>query len=109
MMLGRRPNIYWKICWLGVSPAVVGVSQKFPSLLFTALRELMYSYMYTYSYTYTYSAHVHALNKSRFLCSIPAMHLHTEHYSKLQVLFSSTIPCSCYPNYTTYLADSSIG
>lgn len=26
MMLGRKPNIYWKVCWLGVSPAVVTVS-----------------------------------------------------------------------------------
>lgn len=26
MMLGVKPNIYWKICWLGVSPLVVSVS-----------------------------------------------------------------------------------
>ena len=26
MMLGARPNIYWKVCWVAVSPLVVGVS-----------------------------------------------------------------------------------
>lgn len=26
MMLGKKPNIYWKVCWLGVSPIAVGVS-----------------------------------------------------------------------------------
>ncbi|XP_067938027.1 sodium- and chloride-dependent glycine transporter 2-like isoform X2 [Watersipora subatra] len=25
MMLGSKPNIYWKICWLGVSPLVVSL------------------------------------------------------------------------------------
>ena len=23
MMLGKQPNIYWKVCWLGLTPAII--------------------------------------------------------------------------------------
>ena len=35
MMLGHKPNIYWKVCWLGLSPAVVGVGDYYNTTTIT--------------------------------------------------------------------------
>lgn len=43
MMLGFKPNVYWMVCWLGVSPLVVGVSS---TLLKQLLMELLSYFMF---------------------------------------------------------------
>ena len=45
MMLGHKPNIYWKVCWLGLSPAVVGVGDYYYTTTITLnLTTLPYSW-----------------------------------------------------------------
>ena len=37
LMLGRPPNIYWKACWMGITPVVIIVSGDFNVLVRTSV------------------------------------------------------------------------